>query len=71
MGIATEGGKDAPAEVEEEDEGGPGDPYRPEHFKGVYPEHLVREVDVPKGELAVGPGGEVTDVSLVLEPPRV
>ena len=58
LGIASKCGKHAPAEVEEEYEGGAGDPYRPEHLKGVYPEHLVCEEDVPRGELAVGTRGE-------------
>ena len=69
LGIAPECGKHAPAEVEEEYEGGAGDPYRSEHFEGVYPEHLVREAYVPKGELAVGSWCEVTDLALVFEPP--
>ena len=69
LGIATECGKDASAEVEEEYEGSPGDPYRSEHLEGVYPEHLVCEVYVPEVELAVGPWSEVSDLSLVFEPP--
>jgi hypothetical protein len=70
LGIATECGKDAPAEVEEEYEGGSGAPYGSEHLEGVHPEHLVCEVYVPKGELTVGPWCEVTDLGLVFEPPR-
>lgn len=69
LGIATECGKHASAEVEEEYEGGSGDPYGSEHFEGVYPEDLVCEVRVPKVELTVGPWCEVTDLTLVFEPP--
>jgi len=67
--IATKCGKHASAEVEEEDERGSRDPYRSEHFKGVYPEHLVCEVYVPKAELTVGPRCEVSDLGLVFELP--
>jgi len=70
LGIATKGGKDASAEVEEEHERGAGDPYRPEHVEGVHPEDLACEVYVPAGELAVGPWCEEADLGLVLEPPR-
>jgi len=69
LGIATECGKHASAEVEEEYERGSGDPYRSEHFVSVHPEHLVCEVYVPDVELAVGPWCEVSDLGLVLEPP--
>jgi len=67
--IATECGKHAPAEVEEEDEGGSGDPYRSEHLQGVYPEYFVCEVYVPEVELTVGPRCEVPDLGLVFELP--
>ena len=67
--IATEGGKHASAEVEEEDERRPGDPEGSEHFEGVYPEHLACKVYVPKVELAVGPWCEVPDLGLVFELP--
>ena len=68
LGIATKCGEHASAEVEEEDEGSPGDPYGPEEFEGVDSEDLVCEVHVREVELAVGPGGEVSDLALVFEP---
>lgn len=67
--IATERGKHASAEVEEEDEGGSGDPYGSEHFEGVHSEDLVCEGCIPKVELAVGTRGEVSGLALVFEPP--
>jgi len=65
--VATESGKHASAEVEEEYEGGSWDPDGPEHFEGVYPEHLVCEVNVPEVELTMSPRCEVTDLGLVFE----
>lgn len=69
LGIASKCRKHAPAEVEEEYEGGAGDPYRSKHFEGVYPDHLVCKAYILKGERAVGSWCEVADLALVFKPP--
>lgn len=71
LGIATERGKHASAEVEEEYEGSSWDPDGSEHFEGVHSEDLVCEVCVPNVELTVGTRSKVSDLALVLEGARV